>query len=104
MTSREHEILKRAFLEELVYTGYEPVSPSAILGHRRFTQDSPVLPDVWIHYGLEPRRRHDLLLTPAFERSPGTLKNELRARLKANSERPGSGPTAASDSEQQIAR
>ncbi|QDT16753.1 S8 family serine peptidase [Alienimonas californiensis] len=33
-------------------------------GARRFTQDSPVLPDVWVAYAQSPNRRLDLLLTP----------------------------------------
>ena len=48
----------RDFLERLIYQG---------LGNRRFTQDSPVLPDVWIHYGLQPNEPVDLLLTPTFD-------------------------------------
>jgi hypothetical protein len=33
-------------------------------GVRRFTQDSPVLPDVWIAYAEAPGEQQDLLLTP----------------------------------------
>jgi hypothetical protein len=67
VTSRERDFQKRDFFENLVYTGFEPVSRRARAGQRRFTQDSPVLPDVWIHYGLEPKEPLDLLLTPSFE-------------------------------------
>ena len=31
---------------------------------KRFTQDSPVMPDVWLHYGREPSAAIDLLLEP----------------------------------------
>ncbi len=31
---------------------------------RRYTQDSPILPDVWFAYGNRPNERIDLLLTP----------------------------------------
>jgi hypothetical protein len=31
---------------------------------RRFTQDTPILPDVWIKFGTEPKGAHELLLTP----------------------------------------
>jgi serine protease AprX len=31
---------------------------------QRFTQDSPVLADVWIAYAQDPQSQHDLLLTP----------------------------------------
>ena len=53
----------------------------------RFTQDSPVLPDVWMEYAANPDARVDLLLTPYQERSsislsPGTLARELSVRLK----------------------
>lgn len=50
---------------------------------RRFTQDSPILPDVWIEYGVNPGQRVDLLLNPFAELSPGKLFQALRSRLKA---------------------
>jgi hypothetical protein len=31
---------------------------------RRFTQDTPVLPDVWIDYAANPRKKLDLLISP----------------------------------------
>ncbi len=40
---------------------------------RRFTQDSPVLPDVWVAYGLAPTEPADLLLTPKWGAAPGKL-------------------------------
>jgi hypothetical protein len=48
---------------------------------RRFTQDSPVMPDVWIAYGLDPGARQDLLLTPHVEASAPELGRVLRERL-----------------------
>jgi serine protease AprX len=60
---------------------------------RRFTQDSPVLPDVWLEYArvLDPdeeRQTHPtdpgtvkLLLTPFRETSTGEVAKELRSRL-----------------------
>jgi serine protease AprX len=48
---------------------------------RRFTQDSPVMPDVWIAYGLNPKARLDLLLTPHVQASAPELGHELRQRL-----------------------
>ncbi len=58
---------------------------------RRYTQDSVVLPDVWLHYLEEfesgnPNPRVDLLITPfqpPFGRAvtPGELAEELRDRL-----------------------
>ena len=49
----------------------------------RYTQDSPVLPDVWIEYGLNPLEPMDLLLTPHFSSSPGAVARHLRERLEA---------------------
>jgi hypothetical protein len=48
---------------------------------RRFTQDSPVMPDVWIAFGLDPKARLDLLLTPHVQASAPELATELRRRL-----------------------
>jgi serine protease AprX len=62
--------LSSAELQELIY-GAGP--------GRRFTQDSPVMPDVWLAYGQgEPV---DLLLTPHTGTTPGALAAELQARL-----------------------
>ncbi len=65
-------------------------------GSRRFTQDSPVLPDVWIRFGmrhLDPdgdRRRTndasdaiDLLLTPHRDTPVGLLGRALKERLES---------------------
>lgn len=46
-------------------------------GSHRFTQDSPVMPDVWFEFGRRPGERHDLLITPARGVSPATLRNGL---------------------------
>ncbi len=64
---------------------------------QRFTQDSPVLADVWIAFAENPDEPQDLLLTPYQSTlalpgqgstphdqalfTPGRLANELRARL-----------------------
>lgn len=37
---------------------------------KRFTQDSPVMPDVWLAYGECPTERIDLLLTPHIRPLP----------------------------------
>jgi hypothetical protein len=54
---------------------------------RRFTQDSPILPDVWLKGGVEYCRtsdaRIDLLLTPHRLQTAGVLARELLARLTA---------------------
>lgn len=58
---------------------------------RRFTQDSPVLPDVWLAYAgaLEeenilrsPRGALQILLTPYRKAQPGVVRNELARRVK----------------------
>lgn len=63
-------------------------------GHdSRFTQDSPVLPDVWAVYAEHPTERFDLLLTPyqapgVTTLTPARLAATLQERLesgKANS-------------------
>jgi subtilisin family serine protease len=48
---------------------------------RRFTQDFPILPDVWIEYGKNPAGRVELLLTPHNESDSATLARALRRRL-----------------------
>jgi hypothetical protein len=68
-------------LQELIY-GAGP--------GRRFTQDSPVMPDVWLAYG-QTTGPVDLLLTPHTGTSPGMLAAELQARL------PNSARVALSD-------
>jgi subtilisin family serine protease len=50
---------------------------------RRFTQDFPVLPDVWIAYGTEPDKRFELLLTPHSRSDAAAAAQALRERLKA---------------------
>lgn len=56
----------------------------------RFTQDSPVLPDVWMEYAENPAAAVDLLLTPNQERnstslSPSWLASKLTEMLRADS-------------------
>ncbi len=51
---------------------------------RRFTQDSPILPDVWFAYGTDPAARLDLLLTPnrkGASNGPGELFGALMESL-----------------------
>ena len=47
----------------------------------RFTQDSPVLPDVWIAYGLRDGAQ-DLLLTPHWQSGAVALAGALYTRLR----------------------
>ena len=61
---------------------------------RRFTQDSPILPDVWMKYAAHPDAKVDLLLTPhenqeASADSPALLAAKLHKSLKLRSARSG---------------
>lgn len=52
------------------------------LGHaRRFTQDSPVLPDVWLKFAENLEKPCELLLTPFGETRPGELRAVIAERL-----------------------
>jgi serine protease AprX len=63
--------LTRGLLEKLMFGGGRV---------RRFTQDSPVLPDVWIEFA-DTRGTVPLLLTPYGETRTGKIAKALRARL-----------------------
>lgn len=64
--------IQRDELELLIYRNAGP---------KRFTQDSPVMPDVWFEFGKNPNGRVDLLLNPHFEASPGRVAKLLEKRL-----------------------
>jgi subtilisin family serine protease len=49
---------------------------------RRFTQDSPVLPDVWVRYLEQPLKPLDLLIEPWLETPPSQVAGALLQRLK----------------------
>jgi serine protease AprX len=63
--------IERAWLEELIFAGEAP---------RRFTQDSPVLPDVWLAYAEAAREADakDLLITPYRDAPPGQIVKAIR--------------------------
>jgi hypothetical protein len=65
--------LTREFVEVLIFGS---------LGSRRYTQDSPVLPDVWIRFGERPLDRAPLLITPHRDTTAGRLGTVLRNRLQ----------------------
>jgi hypothetical protein len=54
---------------------------------RRYTQDSPVMPDVWTAFGQAPDARLDLLLEPHREAGAATLALALQ-RTPMTAERP----------------
>src|SRR5215207_6681901 len=96
----DHPKLDRKLVEQLMFgTGRV----------RRFTQDSPVLPDVWLEYAKGPGERLTgepeepgpfppvkLLLTPFRENYAGDIRRELRERLAA--ERGISGDNSGANS------
>ncbi|MGE0490434.1 MAG: S8 family peptidase [Vulcanimicrobiota bacterium] len=61
-------MLPKEWVEELVY---------GKRANHRFTQDTPILPDVWFEYAQNGGRRTSLLLTPHYETSPGFLAAQL---------------------------
>jgi len=66
--------MEREQIEELFYG-----KPNQ---QRRFTQDFPILPDVWIAYGTNPKARYELLLTPHSKADAPLAAQALRERLK----------------------
>lgn len=71
--------IAREQLEDLIYR-YD--------GLTRFTQDSPVLPDVWFEFGKNPAAKLDLLLNPHFESSSGRVAQVLEKRLEVERQSP----------------
>ena len=65
--------IEREEMEKLIY-GKQ--------GARRFTQDTPVLPDVWFEFAKDPTMKVDLLVTPQRDHSPGAVVQALEARLE----------------------
>lgn len=49
---------------------------------QRFTQDSPVLANVWLAYARQPREPQDLILTVSKEHSAGKAARQLRKMLE----------------------
>ncbi|EWY35775.1 hypothetical protein N825_34425 [Skermanella stibiiresistens SB22] len=48
------------------------------LGGRRYTQASPILPNVWLAFGVQPDAPQDVLLTPDREARAGLVARDLR--------------------------
>ncbi|MGB3556318.1 MAG: S8 family serine peptidase [Jannaschia sp.] len=53
------------------------------LSARRFTQTSPVLPDVWLAYAAAPDMPQELLVTPHRRSRAGRLAHSLRTEIDA---------------------
>jgi len=62
----------RGFLEDVVYSGER---------QRRFIQQSPIMPDVWIRYGVNPGCQQELLLVPNWHYSTADLAKAIKGRL-----------------------
>ena len=75
--------MRRDQIEELFYGKPEL--------QRRFTQDFPILPDVWIAYGKTADKRVELLLTPHNDSDAARLARALRERLAIDAK--GAGGT-----------
>ena len=69
---RREAVIERRVLEDLIFSR----APM-----RRYTQDCPILPDVWFEYGRDPQSRVDLLLTPHRAASPGQVATAIQNRL-----------------------
>jgi hypothetical protein len=54
------------------------------MGFRRFTQDSSILPDVWMEFGEKPHDQADLLLTPTWGSAPGSICYTIQKRLESD--------------------
>ena len=76
-TKKEPEPINRRDLEELIYGRG---------GARRFTQDSPVLPDVWFEFGEKLTGKVDLLLNPHYQVQPGHVAKVVQERLEREDE------------------
>jgi serine protease AprX len=69
---RREPVIERSVLEDLIFSR----APM-----RRYTQDCPILPDVWFEYGRNPLAQVDLLLTPRRGITPGQAATAIQSRL-----------------------
>jgi serine protease AprX len=65
--------IDRQITEALVYGSH--------VSHR-YTQDSPILADVWIRFGEEPLEWQDLLITPQWGYDAGKMSVQLREHVE----------------------
>lgn len=103
--------VEREWLRKLVFESPDELPASEAVRRRvttkRFTQDSPILPEVWLAGGVVYCRAHmvrvDLLLTPHRETTASILAATVRERLRKSTEpanyeamNPVAGPLGAS--------
>jgi serine protease AprX len=80
-----HRAMERRQIEELFYGQSDQ--------QHRFTQDFPVLPDVWMEFAQNPNERMELLLTPHYRTDAASLAQALRVRVQEEGpEPPPAGP------------
>lgn len=72
LTAQEVEQARLVFTNTLIFE-----TP----GGHRYTQDSPILPNVWMAFAKEPRSQQELILTVAREEGTGVAARELRKML-----------------------
>ena len=65
--------IDRQIIEALVYGSHVT---------HRYTQDSPILADVWVRYGEEPLDWQDLLVTPEWGYDAGNMSVQLRNHVE----------------------
>jgi hypothetical protein len=96
MELRRKEVLK------LIYPQLDDEGSDEVVRGRRFTQDTPIMPDVWVEFARRRTDRVDLLLTPNSECSISDLVRFLRVRL-ARERGPGAPAVALTFNESHIA-
>ncbi len=69
------------------------------MGTIRYTQNSPILPDVWMECALNLGKPHELLLTPHADSTAFELAQQLRLRLRELRTSPDSRPLYVPDRE-----
>ena len=70
-------------------------------GGTRYTQDSPILPPVWLAFAAEPHRQQELILTATNDIGAGQVAKELR-RMLAELRR--DSPKVLDENNQQVER
>ncbi len=59
----------------------------ASIAGQRYTQDSPILPEVWLRYAQGPNVPQDLLITPHWDARAGRVAQDIRQSVLAGRER-----------------
>src|SRR4026208_2369517 len=86
--------MNRAAIEELLYGKADQ--------ERRFTQDFPILPDVWIEYGETPAAAIELLLTPHNDFDAPSCGRMVRERLRGDTLAAPAAPPNVTDARPRV--